>query len=435
MKAAMQFTLTAAVVALALPGLVPATASAASGTEGLRSIAGNTGGHILDGRVATAGHATVDGVFRAALVVAKTYFGERPQILGVVRSNDETLTLGLFKAQLKGAPVGGFVLTTFVPNGASRVDILFDRSDRVGKSMNNLLAQAAALHDSPAGTSAGAVAALHDVISPDSTVRARIPEGWTTPIFGEGQLVAAGPHDVEVDQELSVRCIDPRSSIANGVPWLPVPYTQNVERAYLNVVAALTRRGAIAVTDTQITNVKSMNSPVQGASLAQLTGTNVLHGVTRKFDGLVLVSSQGPGGGWSLTLKMVAAPQATFDRDLPTLTAVYNSYNVDQQARGQQVAQSMQQDREGMARARQMSADTIARNTAVFNASMSHARSVQQSIDRSTSGFVHYLNDTTVVEGPGGARGSANEGFAQSIVANDPQNFRIVPVSEYRPGD
>jgi hypothetical protein len=33
-----------------------------------------------------------------------------------------------------------------------------------------------------------------------------------------------------------------------------------------------------------------------------------------------------------------------------------------------------------------------------------------------------------------GARGSAGADFAASIVRNDPQNFRVVPVSEYRKG-
>ena len=82
-----------------------------------------------------------------------------------------------------------------------------------------------------------------------------------------------------------------------------------------------------------------------------------------------------------------------------------------------------------------MSAATQARNTAVFNASMGHARAVQQSIDRSTSGFVHYLSGTTVIEGAGGARASIDAGFAQSIVNNDPQGFHIVPVSQYRAGE
>jgi phosphoketolase len=66
---------------------------------------------------------------------------------------------------------------------------------------------------------------------------------------------------------------------------------------------------------------------------------------------------------------------------------------------------------------------------------MSHARSVQSSIDRSTAGFTRYLSDTTVVENATtGAHTTVNDSFADAVVKNDPQNFRVVPVSEYRQG-
>jgi hypothetical protein len=65
---------------------------------------------------------------------------------------------------------------------------------------------------------------------------------------------------------------------------------------------------------------------------------------------------------------------------------------------------------------------------------MSHARSVQDGVDRSTAGFTRYLSDTTVMQSSSGARGTVNDSFAQNVVANDPQNFRVVPVSEYQKG-
>lgn len=52
---------------------------------------------------------------------------------------------------------------------------------------------------------------------------------------------------------------------------------------------------------------------------------------------------------------------------------------------------------------------------------MDRARSVQNGFDRSRSGFVHSLNDTTVVENASGGRTSADAGFARSVVDNDPE--------------
>ncbi len=398
-------------------------------------MAGSVGGRSLQGTI-PAGAANSRAAFRTGLAMVKSYFDRAPVILSVVESNDSTLTLGLFKATLAGQAVGGFVLTTFVPHGASQVDVLFDATDRVSASMPAMLAQVSSSH--PTGgpaASAAAVAPLHAVVSPDGTVHARIPEGWKTPVFGQGQLVAVGPDGAEVDQELEIPCVDPSAPIARNVPWLPVPYTRNVAQAYLAVAAALVSRHVVSVSNLHVESVKNLPSPIPGAAMAELIGTDVVAGVTHRFDGVVVVSPIGQYGGWNVTLKMIGAPAASIDRDAPTLLAIFGSYNVDQQKRGEQVALSMQEDRAGMARAQQMSADTQARDTAVFEASMGHARAVQQSIDRSTSGFVHYLNDTTVLEGPGGARSSENADFAQSVVNGDPNNFRIVPVSEYNSGD
>ena len=68
--------------------------------------------------------------------------------------------------------------------------------------------------------------------------------------------------------------------------------------------------------------------------------------------------------------------------------------------------------------------------------SMAAARASQAAIDRSTSGYVHYLNGTDVVEHLGtGERGTLDGGFAQGLAREDPQNFRIVPMTQYNAGD
>ncbi len=66
---------------------------------------------------------------------------------------------------------------------------------------------------------------------------------------------------------------------------------------------------------------------------------------------------------------------------------------------------------------------------------MASARSAQDSIDRSTAGFVHYINDTTVVNNAAtGTQRTISASTAQGLVSANPQQFSTVPVSQYRKG-
>jgi hypothetical protein len=314
-----------------------------------------------------------------------------------------------------------------------------------------MLAQISA-RDRPAasGAPAGAVPAMNDVVSPDGTVHARLPADWHTAIFAQGEMAAVGPDKAEVDQEVALQIMDPNGSLYQsqqrlqasmggrrlaGTTSLVVPFTNDVQAAYKSVYAALVRSGTLPAAQINVEHARTVAHNADGSTVAELVGTSVAHGKTSRFDGQVLVAPPNPYGSWTMSVKMISAPEATYKRELPTLLAIFQSYNVDQRARNQQVASSLEANREGMARGQAYSESVRANMSATFDASMSHARSVQSGIDRSTSGFVHYLNDTTVVENAGGGRSSVDAGFAQSVVNNDPQNFRIVPVSEYRSGD
>jgi hypothetical protein len=440
-----------ALCAVAFTAVGPSSAGASQGLPvrpvpaGLHAVAGNAGGRILEGSLPGGGSS--DDAFRSALARVRTYFDRPPHVVGAVRSNDQTLTLALFKATLGGAPVGGYVLTTYVARGTSRVDVLFDRVSRAQQSLRPMLAQIAAMHPANAGDEPrGTVAALHKAVSPDGSVHVLLAAGWRAPIFAQGQFGALGPDEAEVDQEIGVPLQDPSgpmyrqeqqlsASTGGRIPnqYIGVPYTNDVERAFLAVSSALMARGVQPPAQISIAHVSPSRSHDGGTS-AEITGTSVRKGTTYRFDGIILVTPPNQMGGWIMYVKMIQAPAEHWGRDLPTLLAIFDSYNVDQRVRNGQVAETLEADREGAARGQAFMSAARSRNAAVFDASMSHARSVQDGIDRSTSGFVHYLNDTTVIENANGARATADAGFAQSVVDNDSQ-FRIVPVSEYRSGD
>jgi hypothetical protein len=419
-------------------------ACAVSAPPGLHALPGAPAGAAL---VGTATADSAPALLRAGLDDVRGTFGAAPTVLGASRSTDDTLTVALFRVRRDGVAYGGLVVTTFVRGGTSKVAIVYDRADRFGTSASSLLRTVVAAQ-TPAG--AEPPPAMHDVTAPDNSVRARLPEGWTTHAFGQGMFAASGPDQAEVDQELAARLIDPRSPVfqqalqlqqqlhqpANpfATPYgIPLTYQPDPAQAFVALSRLLAQIQHQA--DPAIAIERTIPQPGQpGLRATEISGTDTVRGTRMRFDGIVGVTQANQNGAWMLSIKMISAPVDRFARDLPTLAAIYNSYAVNQQQMGNEVAQTIATDRAGMARGLAMAQATQSRDADVFNASMSHARSVQDGIDRSTAGFTRYLSDTTVVQSPNGGHATVGESFAQSMVANDPQNFRIVPVSEYQNG-
>jgi hypothetical protein len=401
-------------------------------------------GHVLLG---TATASSAPALLRAGLDDARAAFGSAPVVAGASRSTDDTLTVALFRAQRAGVAYGGLVLATFVRGGESKIAIVYDRADRFAASAPALIRTVVAA-ETPAGTQPAP--AMHDVVASDNSVRARLPDGWTTHTFGQGMFAASGPDAAEVDQEIAARLIDPRSPVfqqalqlqqemhqpANplATPYgIPLTYQPDPVRAFVALSRLLAQIQHQA--DPAITIERTIAQNGQpGIRATEISGTDTVRGTRMRFDGIVGVTPANQNGAWTLSVKMISAPVDRFARDLPTLAAIYNSYEVNQQQMGAEVAQTIASDRAGMARGLAMAQATQSRDAAVFDASMSHARSVQDGVDRSTAGFTRYLSDTTVMQSSSGARGTVNDSFAQNVVANDPQNFRVVPVSEYQKG-
>jgi len=171
-----------------------------------------------------------------------------------------------------------------------------------------------------------------------------------------------------------------------------------------------------------------------GFNGAEVTGTSRLQGKLLRFDEFVYVGPQGPAGGWQVAVNGVVAPDDRFETDEPAMAALFNSYRLDNGRRQAQVqaniAAGWAASRAGIAH---MNAVTAA-DQATVDASMRNARAVQDGIDRSTAGFVRYLNDSDVVQNASGAHLNVDAGTAQALTTFDPQHFRSVPVSQYVKG-
>jgi hypothetical protein len=433
------------VVALGLSLVAGEDAAAASPPAGMSDAAGPAGGRLLTGFAPATSPAAL---FRTALADTRSAFGPDVRVLSATRSTDGALTVGLFRVNDAAAPLAGLILASYARSGSSRIAIVYDRAERFATTAPSLIARATPAAAQTATASAGP---LRDARSPDGSVRALVPPAWKLTIFAQGELSASGPDGAEVDQEVSAHMIDPRSPLfqqalqmqsrmsgrANpfGTPYgIPLTYEPDPARAFIAFARIVAKAQGLG--DPAVSLERTIPQPQQqGLRVSELVGTDTVKGTRMRFDGIVAVTPASQTGGWMMSVKMISAPVAAFQRDLPALAAIYNSYRVDQGVRGQQVQQTIAEDQAGAARGLALMQQTQAQNTATFDASMSHARLVQSSIDRSTAGFTRYLSDTTVVENATtGAHTTVNDSFADAVVKNDPQNFRVVPVSEYRQG-
>jgi len=431
-------------LALATAG-VPGIAHAAQGLPekapppGLQAIEGPSGGRLLTGTFPAAGSS--DATFLAGLKRVHGYFDGVAHVVGVVRSSDGTTTIGAITGTLRGMPVQGAVITASAPGEPARVALLFDRTGQFAQSIRPLFARLGQLvaASAPSGSAssgsassgnASAVPPLRAIEANDRTVSAKIPAGWHVMALASGVFAAGGPDGSEVDQEVAVNFLDPRSPVARGGQsyYHVAPYPSDPVQA-LMTMARLQPNTGLRVERSAPEAAQS------GTRIAEVSGTQRLqNGTPGRFIGLVGLSPMNQYGGWSVSVKMMVAPAATFDRELPTLAAVFSSYVVNQSARAGQVQQNINDNQRLVNSLIEKNQDVQRRNTDVFNASMQNARNVQNSIDRSTAGFVNYLNDTTVVQNASGGTSTVSQNFASSLVRSNPNAFREVPVSEYRQG-
>jgi len=434
----------AAVAVCAAVSPVPAQTTslpARGAPAGMRSIDDAGGGRILIGGLGSVGSGQT---FRAGLHRISGYFSQTLRLASVVRSTDGRITMAAFDARLSGVPVGGVALTSY-GSGASQVAVVFDVSQRLPRTLaglfthlQNLPPQAAPQRGaSPQHSSGGAslqaqIAAVPTVqrTSNDGTVSINLPADWQIKQFAEGSIVADGPDGAEVVEGLSFPMVDPRGPAGMGIR---VPYDSDPASSYETVIRALAQMSGHPAAQFVSVHEKPV-AALPGFNGAEVTGTSRLQGKLLRFDEFVDVGPQGPAGGWQVAVNGVVAPDDRFETDEPAMAALFNSYRLDNGRRQAQVqaniAAGWAASRAGIAH---MNAVTAA-DQATVDASMRNARAVQDGIDRSTAGFVRYLNDSDVVQNASGAHVNVDASTAQALTTFDPQHFRSVPVTQYVKG-
>jgi hypothetical protein len=399
------------------------------------------GGRIVYGRPAS----PQGDALRAGLRIANRYFGGTLGVDAIVHDarGAAPAQTAVFHASLGGTPVAGLAVAAVDPRGGPRLALLFDRDDRVARTLPAMYeelssASTSAAHGRTASGALAAVPPLHTVTANDQSIAVKIPDGWKVRFMEHGMFSVAGPDGARVDYA-PLTVVPPAG--ARYMPGaLQAAYVADPASAFVVVRRAMASQRNepdpnVRIERSTPLTVPSFASPGTRSSIVVAT-VDTPEGKRRVGGYVTTLPPSQPIGPWQLNLVgFCSAPADRFRSDLPTMLAMVRSIALN----GKVLADQNRRISEGITTATEgivASAGAFReRQRGVFEASMASARQAQDGIDRSTAGFVHYLSDRSVVESAStGTHGTFGDSLARALVNASPNEFSIVPLNRYRKG-
>jgi hypothetical protein len=461
----MRISRTVAVSALAgIVFLIPLGAAAGkpAAPVGMSALTGRTGGNIVLGEIR--GAASTGAVLTTGMRRTHGYF-THATLGSIVRSPDDHLMLATFHGSIGRRAIRGLAIAAHAPSGASGFALLYDDANRFGATASPLMDQLQeTIAQPPTSPTVPAIKTppMHPFTARDGTFTAQIPTGWAIRGADLGSLITTGPkaNEVVIISHM-IKLVDPRSQAyqleqrnnahtrflrpGQSLYGIPMEYTGSPVQAVVGALTASTLASGQPDPHVKVVHAKALPPP-PGALREYVDAIDTERGHLTRSETMAIIVPPTQLGIWSINVIATSAVAADYQRELPTMVAVLKAYKVDNAAMTSVVHQNIAQiERLGANARRNEDAATqgildnsnrqMAQNRATFNASMQNAANVQSGIDRSTAGFVHYLNGTDVVENrTTGVRTSTDAGIAQAAAANDPAHYRLVPVSQYQKG-
>ena len=340
---------TVKIVTLAALLLAPLAARAASGGE---APPGYAVVNVTEfGRAVSAqkrGVASVPMALQATLRDLTAYFGTRPTVKGAYEDvRDHQSGNAVFFADVGGQATKGFIFCKIGRAGAS-VAVIYGRPDMPPAEWNRLGSAPGQAGASPAGSSASlptpAHAALKEYRFPDGSGSIGLAEGWhsNSPSCIKGFAIE-GPADQLITDGLPYSVVTPDSPIRTARSPLVAPITTPFE-AFKILAPQLSRmsasRGGPTIT---VDDLVERIGPAPGGtamSVVSFALTESRPDGQRHYKALALVRVMPLSRtGWLLTLSILRAQAATFDRDLPLMMQMSRSLRENAQVVAQKSRQ------------------------------------------------------------------------------------------------
>jgi hypothetical protein len=443
-----------------------AVSTAAQG--GLKTINPPAGGTIVYGQVD--GQTTEAGAMGVVLHSLHQSLGEKPQV-GKLFQVRGTESVAVFFSvtrhdQGPGKPplqVDGLLIATKVSTDHVEAALVSDEASRFPKTLPGMmktlmgvwhpLKSESAASATTGGGGSGAVAPLKQVVLQDRSASISLPQEWqlSPSASAMGTIVASGPNGEIVSLGLTFLAADTnnphvqqtmRTVQAGGLrntvyaTALYYPYGADPGKTFVDVLHHAQQRNGMQPADYHLNSVTAGQSGPRQRCF-NIEGTADFHDGkgTRELNALFCVSPPGPMGTWMSSVYASSAPLAVAAKERATLSAILQSFSVNQAVVAQQ--------------ANQIAAPQIAQIHAIGQRAAAQAQSAHQaedihnssvyqhwdSMDKRSQEFENYqLGYTVISDSQNNAHGTFWNQDADALVKSNPDRFEYVNAPNYWKG-
>jgi hypothetical protein len=354
--------------------------------KGMNSLQTNGSGRVLSTKLSGSSSATK--MFQALMIGIKGYFDATPKLLNAFRDPRDSQIQASFTSSLRGMPVTGLIGVA-TQGKQARAVILFDASRAFAGSVNRLVTVATGAHI--------ANVQLTRVSFSDGSGSIGLAPGWELKYAGQGAADIAGPQ--------------PYSGMSIGAN-LTVPYTSSDPAQAIQMIA---RQVAQQQGKTiRLTIIDSKPTPWQNGNAAFVHYRTLMDGQSMDYFGLFAITPYDGNQVFFYT-SYIQATSANFAQVLPVGLKIWGSWSVNPAVFAERLNKAAQSMRETSA---------ILSNTNTNRL---------QAFEGINAGWGEYFRDVATLEDSGRSRSQVDVSFANNVVQNDPNNFRIVPSSELLP--
>jgi hypothetical protein len=427
---------------------------------GLKTINPPQGGTIVYGQVT--GQTTEAGAMGAVLRSVHQNVGEKPQVGKLFQVHGTQSVAVFFSATRRngaGGQVGGIIIVTKVSSDHVEAGLVTDEASRFHRTLQaNMKTLFAAWHplqgggSSPSGSS-GPVAALHQQSLPDRSASVSLPESWKIipNLSGGGTIVAAGPGGENAFLGLTFLANDTNNPMvqqtmrtlqAGGLQGTAyaraayIPYGAEPQKTLVYLFNKSRSSGGMPPADFTFSSTIPMpsNGPNRCTHLVGTVDFKDQKGV-RETNTVYCAQPPGRAGGWLSMAYMTTVPTALAAKERATLSAILQSFNVNQ---GVVNAQAAQISAPAIAQIHAMGAAAAAQAQAAHERNDIQNSSVYQrwdSMDKRSQEFENYqLGYSVISDIPNNAHGTFWNEDADALVKSNPNRFEYVAAPNYWKG-
>jgi len=377
------------------------------------------------GRILTATLPASDASTSAALIDmlrrVHAWFGARPDVHGALLTEDGNTAIVSFAIKAGGSSLFGLVIASTGP--APQAAVVYDQAQRFPQTLGPMLRRLATL----VPASPHALPLTRQTFADDSG-SIGVPQGWTLASAGQGRFLIKGPNGEIVLSGLAFTAFIPGSFMAEtalqlreqGYPSAgPVAFAPYEEDPLQNALAV-----ANSLASQQNQPPLRVVKLIADTVLGQFAGSTIayLELVQDAEDGKgpfhvaaqLMLTPPAPQGEWFLSyLMLAAAPEPEADKIRPTIVAILNSLQLNQQV----LAAERQEQQQW------------------FDSFTKTMQQREDAMDREVAAFDRVIRGTSVVADANTGRHYDTPYDLENILLNaNPDRFREVPVAEYIKG-